>query len=242
MNTPKVNKIVSYDKLPEEVRRLFNEAHPDSEGHFQAYYQKMEKADGTPIFYVPFETEDTRYRVKFDVKIDTNYSEDEVDNAGEFKEPVEGDISLESMMNGEDGKDSNFVTDIRIGDCSIEDNQKSKDAFLDFQRELDEELGDSDDDEESKDRPDDIDLDDDEDDDEPSDDILRDLESQLLNEDDILSGKDLGGEVKKSTRGRKPKAAKGDEKPAAKTRKTTKAKTEKTTKSKTEKAPRKPKK
>lgn len=41
--------------------------------------QKIIKPDGTPIFVVPLETEDTSYMVKFEVRIDSHLAEEELD-------------------------------------------------------------------------------------------------------------------------------------------------------------------
>ena len=48
--------IISNENLSDELRELFKEAYP--EGH-KDYMQKIVKPDGTPIFVVPLETEDT---------------------------------------------------------------------------------------------------------------------------------------------------------------------------------------
>lgn len=64
----KKNLIVSYKNLPDDIKELFKETYP--EGH-DNYITKFVKPNGEAIFVVPFETEDTSYMVKFDVKIDT---------------------------------------------------------------------------------------------------------------------------------------------------------------------------
>jgi hypothetical protein len=68
--------IISNENLSDELRELFKEAYP--EGH-KDYMQKIVKPDGTPIFVVPLETEDTSYMVKFEVRIDSHLAEEELD-------------------------------------------------------------------------------------------------------------------------------------------------------------------
>ena len=68
--------IISNENLSDELRELFKEAYP--EGH-KDYMQKIIKPDGTPIFVVPLETEDTSYMVKFEVRIDSHLAEEELD-------------------------------------------------------------------------------------------------------------------------------------------------------------------
>lgn len=64
----KKNLIVSYKNLTDDLKELFKEAYPDG---YSNYLQKFVKPNGEAIFIVPFETEDTVYMVKFEVKIDT---------------------------------------------------------------------------------------------------------------------------------------------------------------------------
>ena len=64
----KKNLIVSYKNLTDDLKELFKEAYPDG---YNNYLQKFVKPNGEAIFVVPFETEDTVYMVKFEVKIDT---------------------------------------------------------------------------------------------------------------------------------------------------------------------------
>ena len=55
---------------------LFKEQYPEG---YQDYLQRFEKPNGDTIFVVPMETEDTVYMIKFDVKIDSTFAEDEFD-------------------------------------------------------------------------------------------------------------------------------------------------------------------
>ena len=64
----KKNLIVSYKNLADDIKELFKEAYPEG---YSDYITKFVKPNGEAIFVVPFETEDTAYMVKFDVKVDT---------------------------------------------------------------------------------------------------------------------------------------------------------------------------
>jgi hypothetical protein len=63
----KNNLIVSYKNLSEELKEKFKEAYPDGYNNF---LQRFVKPNGETIFVVPFETDDTNYMVKFEVRID----------------------------------------------------------------------------------------------------------------------------------------------------------------------------
>ena len=63
----KKNLIVSYKNLSEPLKELFKETYPDGYNNF---LQRFVKPNGETIFVVPFETDDTCYMVKFEVKID----------------------------------------------------------------------------------------------------------------------------------------------------------------------------
>lgn len=64
----KKNLIVSYKNLSDDLKALFKEAYPDG---YTDHMQRFTKPNGETIFVVPFETDDTAYMVKFEVKIDT---------------------------------------------------------------------------------------------------------------------------------------------------------------------------
>ena len=72
----KKNLIVSYKNLSEELKEMFKERYPEG---YNDYLQRFEKPNGEVIFVVPMETDDTVYMVKFDVKIDTTYTDDDMD-------------------------------------------------------------------------------------------------------------------------------------------------------------------
>ena len=63
----KKNLIVSYKNLSEDLKEKFKEVYPDG---YNSYLQRFVKPNGETIFIVPFETEDTYYMIKFEVKID----------------------------------------------------------------------------------------------------------------------------------------------------------------------------
>ncbi|MBP3762393.1 MAG: hypothetical protein J6I49_00765 [Bacteroidales bacterium] len=64
----KNNLIVSYKNLSDDLKARFKEAYPDG---YTDHLQRFVKPNGETIFVVPFETEETAYMVKFEVKIDT---------------------------------------------------------------------------------------------------------------------------------------------------------------------------
>ncbi|MCK9162902.1 MAG: hypothetical protein WCR29_00845 [Bacteroidales bacterium] len=75
----KVNKlrvIISFNKLTKSQLLMFSQAY--SEG-YSSYIQKINKPSGEVIYVVPFETEDTIYMVKVDVKVDAKLTEEEFD-------------------------------------------------------------------------------------------------------------------------------------------------------------------
>ena len=83
--THKKNLIVSYKNLSDQLKELFMERYPEG---YKEHIQRFEKPNGETIFVVPMETEDTVYMIKFDVKIDTTYTDDESEK-DYFDEEVE---------------------------------------------------------------------------------------------------------------------------------------------------------
>lgn len=63
----KKNLIVSYKNLSEDLKEMFKETYPDG---YNNYLKRFVKPNGETIFVVPFETDDTCYMVKFEVRID----------------------------------------------------------------------------------------------------------------------------------------------------------------------------
>lgn len=62
------HRIISYEKMSEDVLALFNEAFP--EGVNEEDVKRYTKPDGTPFYAVSFETSDTVFLIKVKVKID----------------------------------------------------------------------------------------------------------------------------------------------------------------------------
>lgn len=233
--------MISYDNLSEELKELFKETYP--EGH-KDHMQKIVKPDGTPIFVVPMETEDTSYMVKFEARIDSHFAEEELDK---------------ELFNDDTKEDEKFEP---LPDESSEKNSEHKEFILNhgsydnaYDIKLEDEFDIDDDEEEEKDDYVDEEEDDDNDndneeyvndyDDEPNDaDILDIEENYLLNDPTLQQSKSKKAaaekkpktskaKAEKTPKVSKPKAAK-EPKRATKTtvKKETTAKTTKTTKAK----------
>lgn len=177
----KKNLIVSYKNLTDDLKELFKEAYPEG---YSNYITKFTKPNGESIFIVPFETDDTAYMVKFDVKIDT-LGED-LDKAlfdDDSEEAKDDEFApLSEAIEKEEETTSHRERHLRHGDFEdILDEDKKKKATLGIDKEgLKEALGDDSDDEEidSYDR---IDEEEEPDDDfEPSDEDLRGIEDEFL--------------------------------------------------------------
>ncbi|MBR1799216.1 MAG: hypothetical protein IJ761_04880 [Bacteroidales bacterium] len=175
----KRNLIVSYKNLPEDIKAAFKANYPEG---YRDYLQKIVKPNGEPIFVVPFETDDTSYMVKFEVKIDQigedvdkalfddensrdeefaplSEAMDKEENATSHQEKVLKHGDYEDLMAG----DGSHVT---IGESDTSSEMTEKDI-----------LAESDD---AAFLLDGNDFDDDVDDFEPSDDDLRSIEVNLL--------------------------------------------------------------
>lgn len=179
----KKNLIVSYKNLPDEIKEKFKEAYPDG---YSNYITKFVKPNGEAIFVVPFETEDTAYMVKFEVKIDT-LGED-LDKALFDDDSDEGKddefAPLSEAIEKEEENTSHKERHLRHGDFEdILSDEKKKKASLEIDKEgLKEAFADSDEDEDldSYESLDDEDDEPSDDDFEPSDDDLRGIEDELL--------------------------------------------------------------
>ncbi|MBQ9418267.1 MAG: hypothetical protein IJU19_06775 [Bacteroidales bacterium] len=181
----KKNLIVSYKNLTDELKELFKEAYPD--GHSD-YITKFIKPNGEAIYVVPFETSDTAYMVKFDMKIDTlgeDLDKALFDDDSESEGKDEEFAPLSEAIDKEEEHISHNEKHLRHGD--FEDtlsNEEKRKAPLDIDKEgLKEAFGDDDDDLEDLDNDSyssDDDLED-TDDFEPSDDDLRGIESEFGN-------------------------------------------------------------
>jgi len=177
----KKNLIVSYKNLPDNIKELFKEAYPEG---YNNYITKFVKPNGEPIFVVPFETEDTAYMVKFDVKIDTlgeDLDKALFDDDGDDSKDEEF-APLSEALEKEEETPSHREKHLRHGDFEdLLDDEKKKKATLGIDKEgLKEALGDDSDDEEI-DSYDTIDEEEEPDEDfEPSDDDLRGIEDEFL--------------------------------------------------------------
>ena len=120
----KVNKestkkrlIVSFEKLPEKAQELFNEKYEEG---FSDYIQNIIRPNGTHMYVVPFETEDTFYMVKVDVVVDSGFSDEDLDKDEDSTGGKSSSNSVDSVVDEENGKGlSGFQ--LKHGDyCSIE--------------------------------------------------------------------------------------------------------------------------
>lgn len=100
-NTPKVGRIVSYEKLDQAVRKLFDEKYPDGYEDFAIRYPKP---NGDFFYAIPLDTPTDHYLVKVDVKIDLTYDVD--DDKGFFG----GDDDVE--VDGVNDSNSTDVDDL----------------------------------------------------------------------------------------------------------------------------------
>ena len=234
----KKNLIVSYKNLPDNLKELFKEAYPEG---YNNYITKFLKPTGEAIFVVPFETDDTAYMVKFDVKIDT-LGED-LDKAlfdDDTDEGKEDEFApLSEALEKEEENTSHRERHLRHGDFEdLLSEEKKKKASLGVDKEgLKEAFAD---DEEADELDSYERLDDDEPDDEdfePSDEDLRGIEEEYLDaeippldatipdeEADAIAPKAKPAKASaKATKSAKPAAkAKAPAKAAPKTKKTKK--------------------
>ena len=221
--------IISNENLTEELKELFKEAYPEG---YKDCMQKIVKPDGTPIFVVPLETEETSYMVKFDVRIDTHLADDEWDR--EINEGMKDDEpKFEPLPDEESPEKDNDHKEYNLNHGAYEDSYTMGD-FDDDSEEEDEEKDEYNDDYDDDDYDDEDEKDNNEEDDfEPSADDIADLEENMT----ILTDEELLSTTKKTEKSAK-KAEKPAKKTAAKKETTAKAsakKTTKTTKAKAEK-------
>ena len=181
----KKNLIVSYKNLADDLKELFKEAYPEG---YKDYITKFVKPNGEAIFVVPFETDDTAYMVKFDVKIDTlgedldkalfdddgedTTEESEFDSLTETREKEEGVVNhreehlrhgdFEDVLSVDKKKKTSLGVD-KEGLKDVFDNEEEADELDSYDR-----IGD----EESED-----------DDFEPSDEDLRGIEDEFLDDE-----------------------------------------------------------
>ena len=211
----KKNLIVSYKNLTDDLKELFKEAYPDG---YNNYITRFVKPNGEAIYVVPFETEDTAYMVKFDVKIDT-LGED-LDKAlfdDEEEESKDTEFApLSEALEKEEENTSHREKVLRHGDFETnleEDEKRKKKLSLGINKEeIRAAFGDEED-------PDELDsyekIDDDDepmdDDFEPSDEDLRGIEEEYLDAeipplDATIPEEELAAPLKEKAKPAKTKA------------------------------------
>lgn len=221
--THKKNLIISYKNLTEELLQLFQERYPEG---YRDYLQRFDKPNGETIFVVPLETDDSVYMIKFDVKIDTafddddgekDYFDEEVEKAGEEFAPLQEAIDKEDE---EVGKST--IREVRHGAYEEENDDSRKriksGALGALGDELKEAFADDIDDDEYDEYSDEEEADEDEkdpvmgDDYEPTDEELMSIDSAVYANAEIppeelarMAAEEAAAEPKKSKRGRKKK-------------------------------------
>ena len=223
----KKNLIVSYKNLTDDLKELFKEAYPEG---YKDHITKFVKPNGEAIFVVPFETEDTAYMVKFDVKVDTlgedldkALFDDDGDEGGEENEFD----TLAETREKEEGIVNHREEHLRHGDFEdVMSEDKKKKATLGVDKEGLKEAFADDEEADELDSYERLDDDEEEDDDfEPSDDDLRAIDDEFLDAEipplDATIPEEEEVEIKKpaskktAKRAAKP-VAKKSEKPTAK--------------------------
>lgn len=225
--THKNNRIISFDKLTDELKEQFAEDYPQPDG-YEPYLKKIIKPDGTPIFVVPFETDDTVYMVKFEVKIDSPMAEDELEkdlfgDSTKGSEMSELDIIEQNESGEKDESHREFTLNHGDYEKAYAEEAAMADATSDQAFDNDEDIDDDDllnDDDEGDD---DEDL-------EPDEDDLLDIELEMMEAEQ--EGEQTGKKGKKSSSKSTSKAKKTTEKKTAKPKAEPKssAKAEKTAK------------
>ena len=133
----KKNLIVSYKNLPDNLKDLFKEAYPEG---YTNYITKFVKPNGEAIFVVPFETDDTAYMVKFDVKIDTLGEDlDKAlfdDDSAEEEEKEDTFAPLSEAIEKEESNPTHRERHLRHGDFEdVLSDEKKKKATLGIDKE-----------------------------------------------------------------------------------------------------------
>jgi hypothetical protein len=178
----KKNLIVSYKNLPDNLKELFKETYPEG---YNNYITKFVKPGGDAIFVVPFETDDTAYMVKFDVKIDTlgeDLDKALFDDDGDDGKEEEF-APLSEALEKEEADPSHRERHLRHGDFEdIISDEKKKKATLGIDKEgLKAAFAENDEEADELDSYEKIGDDEPSDDDfEPSDEDLRGIEEEYL--------------------------------------------------------------
>lgn len=179
----KKNLIVSYKNLPDNLKDLFKEAYPEG---YSNYITKFVKPNGEAIFVVPFETDDTAYMVKFDVKIDTlgeDLDKALFDDDGDADEKDDTFAPLSEAIEKEEPDSSHRERHLRHGDFEdVLSEEKKEKATLGIDKEGLKAAFANDEEADELDSYDKIGDDDDlsDEDYEPSDDDLRGIEEEYL--------------------------------------------------------------
>ena len=222
--THKNNRIISFDKLTDELKEQFAEAYPQPDG-YDPYLKKIIKPDGTPICVVPFETEDTVYMVKFEVKIDSPMAEDELEK-DLFGDSTKGSemSDMDIMEQNDNGEKDEAHREFTLNHGDYEKAYAEEAAMADATS--DNAFGSDDDEETDEDLDDDDLLDDDM---EPDEDDLLDIELEMMEAEQEEEKNEK--KSKKSSSKSTPKAKKTTEKKTAKKAESkSSAKSEKTAK------------
>lgn len=216
--THKKNLIVSYKNLSEELLVLFKEQYPEG---YRDYLQRFEKPNGETIFVVPMETEDTVYMIKFDVKIDSAFAEDEFEKEYFDEGDDKGDDEFAPLQEAIDREEENSShTERVVRHASYEealDDEPSKELqhSLEMTSEELKEAFNDDEDEEIYDSytNERVTDDDDNDDHEPTDEELMDIDSEIFKDAEIPP-EELARMEAESTKEKKGKGASAPKKAA----------------------------
>ena len=179
----KKNLIVSYKNLTDDLKEKFKEAYPEG---YNNYLQKFVKPNGEAIYVVPFETEDTAYMVKFEVKIDT--LGDDLDKAlfddDDLEAKEEEFAPLSEALEKEEENTSHNERVLKHGayeEMMEEEKDRKKKLTLGINKEEFKEAFGDDEDVDEMDSYERLDDEEPADDDfEPSDEDLRDIEEEYL--------------------------------------------------------------
>ncbi len=215
--THKSNRIISFDKLTDELKDQFADAYPQPDG-YEPYLKKFIKPDGTPMFYVPFETNDTAYMVKFEVKIDSPMAEDELEKDLFGDSTKGGDMpEMDIQEQNENGEKDESHREFTLNHGDYEKSYAVEAAIADATHDnaFDDEGG-EDEDLDKDDAP----LDDDDEDEElePDEAELLDIELELMEEEKKAP---KAGKKESKTKKKMAKTVEKDAKTAEKKSKTT---------------------
>ncbi len=106
--------IISYDKLPEKDKELFEETYSED---LMDHVQTVTRPDGTPMFVVPLETDENVYMVKLDLKVDNKITTEDFDKDLDDDDKDSTITSLENVDNG-----GNKAFNLKHGDYSSLDS------------------------------------------------------------------------------------------------------------------------